>query len=276
MVCHETYKDQNNNWLSPEEVMLDENKNYYKKNNPLEKVKVGPTESMSKSKKNTINPEEIIKNFGADAVRLFILSDSPPEKDVQWSDQGMNASYKFVQKLWILNQRILEKIKSDDAKSEDQNLDEFTNQLIDKVTKNLEKFHYNVIIANLYEMYNFLLKEIKKPIKKDILKKNYTKILHLMLPIVPHFANECIEELVGNTKQTWPKAESKYLKSEFCSIVVQINGKKREIIQTKMNITEEELIIAINKNIKINTYLEDRTIIKKIFIPNRLINLIIK
>ena len=97
-----------------------------------------------------------------------------------------------------------------------------------------------------------------------------------MLPIVPHYASECIEELIGDAKQNWPKAESKYLKSEFCSIVVQINGKKREIIQSKMNITEKELIIAINKNIKINTYLKDRTIIKKIFIPNRLINLIIK
>ena len=276
MVCHETYKDQNNNWLSPEEVTLDENKKYYKINNPLEKVKVGPTESMSKSKKNTINPEETIKNFGADAVRLFILSDSPPEKDVQWSDQGMNASYKFVQKLWLLHRKILEKIESDDTNSGDQNLEEFTNQLIDKITKNLEKFHYNVIIANLYEMYNFLLKEIKKPIKKDILKKNYTKILHLMLPIVPHYASECIEELIGDVKQSWPKAESKYLKSEFCSIVIQINGKKREIIQTKMNITEEELIIEINKNKKINTYLKDKTIIKKIFVPNRLINLIIK
>tara|TARA_B100000795_G_scaffold269773_1_gene260335 strand:- start:847 stop:3390 length:2544 start_codon:yes stop_codon:yes gene_type:complete len=276
MVCHETYKDQDNNWLSPEEVMLDENKNYYKKNNPLEKVKVGPTESMSKSKKNTINPEEIIKNFGADAVRLFILSDSPPEKDVQWSDQGMNASYKFVQKLWLLHQKIVEKIKMNDSKTEDQNFDEFTNQLVDKITKNLEKFHYNVIIANLYEMYNFLLKEIKKPIKKDILEKNYAKILHIMLPIVPHFANECIEELFGNVKQSWPKAESKYLKSQFCSIVVQINGKKREIIQTKMNITEEELVIEINKSNKINVYLKGKIIIKKIFIANRLINLILK
>ena len=125
-------------------------------------------------------------------------------------------------------------------------------------------------------MYNFLLKEIKKPIKKDALKNNYSKILHLMLPIVPHYANECIEELVGNVKQNWPKAESKYLKSEFCSIVIQVNGKKREIIQTKMDITEEKLIIELNKNNKINTYLKGKTIIKKIFIPNRLINLIIK
>ena len=95
MVCHETYKDQNNNWLSPDEA-FDEDKNYYKKNNPSEKIKLGPTESMSKSKKNTINPEEIIKDYGADAVRLFILSDSPPEKDVQWSEQGMLAAYKFT------------------------------------------------------------------------------------------------------------------------------------------------------------------------------------
>ena len=276
MVCHETYKDQNNNWLSPEEVVLDEDKNYYKKNNPSERVKVGPTESMSKSKKNTINPEEIIKDYGADAVRLFILSDSPPEKDVQWSEQGMNASYKFIQKLWLLHQKILEKIKSDDTKTEDQNLDEFTNQLIDKITKNLEKFHYNVIIANLYEMYNFLIKEIKKSIKKDVLKENYKKILHLMLPIIPHYANECIEELVGSSKQIWPEVESKYLKSEICSIVIQINGKKREIIQTKMNITEEELIVEIKNNSKINAYLQNTIIIKIIFIRNKLINLIIK
>ena len=96
MVCHETYKDEKNNWLSPEEVFTDDGKNYFKKKNENEKVKVGSSESMSKSKKNTIDPEQIIENYGADAVRLFMLSDSPPEKDVQWSDQGMNACYKSV------------------------------------------------------------------------------------------------------------------------------------------------------------------------------------
>ena len=102
MVCHETYKDSNNNWLSPDEVFSDDGKEFYNKKNPKEKIKVGATESMSKSKKNTIDPENIIKKYGADAVRLFILSDSPPEKDVQWSDQGMVSSYKFIQKFWIL------------------------------------------------------------------------------------------------------------------------------------------------------------------------------
>ena len=111
MVCHETYKDQNNKWLSPDEVTSEDGKKFYKKDSPSEQVVVGPTESMSKSKKNTIDPENIIKNYGADSVRLFILSDSPPEKDVQWSDQGMLASFKFVQKLWTLNSKILDKIK---------------------------------------------------------------------------------------------------------------------------------------------------------------------
>ena len=171
MVCHETYKDKKNKWLSPEEVSSEDGKKFYKKNNLSEEVIVGPTESMSKSKKNTIDPENIIKNYGADSVRLFILSDSPPEKDVQWSEQGMLASFKFIQKLWILNTKILEKTKNNDDISENENLAKFTNQLIYKISQNLEKFHYNVIVANLHEMYNFLIKEIEKPIKTKVLIK---------------------------------------------------------------------------------------------------------
>ena len=121
------------------------------------KAFVGSSESMSKSKKNTIDPEEIIENYGADAVRLFILSDSPPEKDVQWSDQGLVASYKFIQKLWLLHNKIKEKINlKNNSNKESHELSKFTNQLIDKVTKNLEKFNYNVIVANFYETYNFI------------------------------------------------------------------------------------------------------------------------
>ena len=116
---------------------------------------------MSKSKKNTIDPENIIQNYGADAVRLFILSDSPPEKDVQWSNQGMVASYKFIQKLWLLHQKIKEKINLKiNSDKESNELSKFTNQLINKVTKNLEKFNYNVIVANFYETYNFMNKKL--------------------------------------------------------------------------------------------------------------------
>ena len=230
MVCHETYKDQTNAWLSPDEVISEDGKKFYKKDNPSEKIIVGPTESMSKSKKNTIDPENIIKNYGADSVRLFILSDSPPEKDVQWSDQGMLASFKFVQKLWTLNSKILDKIKNNDQGGEGNDLTKFTNQLINKITQNLEKFHYNVIIANFYEMYNFLIKEIDKPIKKEILIENYKKILILMNPFIPHFSNECLNTINEN-QINWPKISKKDLIEEDINFVVQINGKKRAILK---------------------------------------------
>ena len=231
MVCHETYKDLENNWLSPDEVISEDGKKFFKKNNLEEKVIVGPIESMSKSKRNTIEPTKMIDQFGADAVRLFILSDSPPEKDVQWSEQGMIASYKFVQKLWILHQKIKEKITTSKNLDEDSEKNsEFTNQLIEKITQNLEKFNYNVIVANLHEMYNFMNKSIDTFHNTNKLRENYSKILYLLSPILPHFSSECIEDLGLKNNANWPKADPKYLKNDNIEIVIQINGKKRAIL----------------------------------------------
>ena len=274
MVCHETYKDQTNAWLSPDEVTSEDGKKFYKKDSPSEQVVVGPTESMSKSKKNTIDPENIIKNYGADSVRLFILSDSPPEKDVQWSDQGMLASFKFVQKLWTLNSKILDKIKDNNQGDEGSDLTKFTNQLINKITQNLEKFHYNVIIANFYEMYNFLIKEIDKPIKKEILIENYKKILILMNPFIPHFSNECLNTINEN-QINWPKISKEDLIEEDINFVVQINGKKRAILKIKRDVVEKEILEIIKTNLEIEKFLKDQTIKKSIFVPNRLINIIL-
>jgi leucyl-tRNA synthetase len=274
MVCHETYKDKNDSWLSPEEVSSKDGKKFYKKDNPLEEVIVGSTESMSKSKKNTIDPENIIKNYGADSVRLFILSDSPPEKDVQWSDQGMMASYKFVQKLWLLNSKILEKIENSNESEKNENLIKFTNQLIYKVTKNLEKFHYNVIVANFYEMYNFLIKELEKPIKKEILIESYKKILILMNPFIPHFTSECLTNLSQN-KIYWPTVSKEELIEEKVNFVIQINGKKRSIFKAKRNADENEILDQIKSNIETENLLKNQKIQKTIFVSNRLINIII-
>ena len=277
MVCHETYKDQNNNWLSPDEVISEDGKNFHKKNNSNEKVIVGTIESMSKSKKNTIEPENIIKNYGADAVRLFILSDSPPEKDVQWSEQGMVASYKFIQKLWMLHQKILEKINLKDCTNNQSNkISEFTNQLIDKVTKNLEKFNYNVIVANFYETYNFMNKEIDQSLNSKDLLINYKKILFLMVPLIPHFAFECLENLKETGNKDWPIADKKFLTSNNVNIVIQINGKKKSIINTIKGINEEDLIGQVKNDIKIKKIIDSKNIIKSIFIKDKLINLIIK
>ncbi|MDB0067210.1 leucine--tRNA ligase [Candidatus Pelagibacter sp.] len=274
MVCHETYKDQTNVWLSPEEVTSENGKEFYKKDNPLEKIIVGPTESMSKSKKNTIDPENIIKNYGTDSVRLFILSDSPPEKDVQWSDNGMMASFKFVQKLWTLNSKILGKIKDNNQEDEGENLIKFTNQLINKVTQNLEKFHYNVIVANLYEMYNFLIKEIDKSIKKEVLIENYKKILILMNPLIPHFSNECLST-INESQIKWPKVSKDELIEEEISFVIQINGKKRTILKVKRDTTEEKILEEIKTNQEIQKFFRKQKIKKSIFVPNRLINIIL-
>ena len=159
MVCHETYKDQNNNWLSPEQVTSINGKKYLKNNTSI-KIKVGSSESMSKSKKNTIDPENIIKSYGADSVRLFILSDSPPEKDVQWSEEGIISSYKFIQKLWALHQKIIDEINKNHNEDSSDNLIKFTNKFIKKITQNLDNFNYNIIIANIHEMHTYMNKEI--------------------------------------------------------------------------------------------------------------------
>ena len=277
MVCHETYKDQNNNWLSPNEIFTDDGKSYYKKKTPTEIVTIGPSESMSKSKKNTIDPEGIIENYGADSVRLFILSDSPPEKDVQWSEQGMKASYKFLQKLWLLHQKIKEKINLKNASSNQlNNISKFTNQLIDKVTNNLEKFHYNGIVANLYETYNFMIKVTNQPLDQKDLLINYKKILYLMMPLVPHFASECLEDLKITSKVEWPIADKKNLMSEKIDMVIQVNGKKRSIINCKKEISEDSLIKLIKNDKKIDKFIKNKKIVRNIFIKNRLINLIIE
>ena len=274
MVCHETYKDSKNNWLSPDEVESKDGKIYYKKDNPSEKIIVGSSESMSKSKKNTIDPESIIENYGADAVRFFILSDSPPEKDVQWSEQGMISSYKFIQKFWSLH-RMIVNLNPNTVLNQSKELDVFTNQMIDKITKNLENFHYNVIVANLHEIYNYLSKNLKKIENKENLLFNYKKMLKIISPIIPHLTNECLEELKVNDIDQWPKVDQKFLKKDNISVVIQINGKKRDLMNFDKEINEKDLLSEIKKNEKVNKYLKDNEIKKSIYIKNKLINLIV-
>jgi len=274
MVCHETYKDENNNWLSPEEVESKDGKNFYIKNYPNKKAFVGSSESMSKSKKNTIDPEDIIDNFGADAVRLFILSDSPPEKDVQWSEQGMVASYKFMQKLWILHQKFKTKIQ-EDSTDENNEISIFTNQMIEKINYNLEKFHYNVIIANLYEAYNFFNQKLNNSVNKNTLLDSYTKFLSIISPVIPHFASECLADLKLNPFQKWPEVDRNLIKNETIKYVIQINGKKRATIECMKDISEKELMKEIMNNESTKKIIENKKINKCFFVKNRLINILV-
>jgi leucyl-tRNA synthetase len=272
MVCHETYKDKNNNWVSPDQLITIDGKKFLK--DTEEPIKIGPSESMSKSKKNTIDPEKIIKDYGADSVRLFILSDSPPEKDVQWSDEGIKSSYKFIQKLWGLNQKIIEEIKANHTSNSNNDLEKITNKFLKEVTQNIENFAYNKIVANFHEIYSSLNKVILNKIGRDKLIENYKKILITISPVIPHFSNECVKMLNINEKMLWPKTNENFLLEENTKFIVQINGKTRKIIISKKDTSENLLLDKIKNDNKLNKFLESKNIQKKIFIPNKLINIL--
>ena len=277
MVCHETYKDENNKWISPEEIFSENGKDFFEKKDKSKKVKIGASESMSKSKKNTIDPQDIIKEYGADAVRFFILADSPPERDVQWSDEGMKSSYKFIQKFWVLNEQIL-KLCKNNSENYNEELDIFTNQALNKINQALEKFRYNVIIATFHEIYSYFKKIVENKNDFTNLKNNFEKMILIMMPVIPHLANECLEKLNNNNYENnkWPNVEKKYLLKETNDIVIQVNGKKRGIISAEKEATENDITDQIKNKQLIDKYLITGKLIKTIYVKNRLINYIIK
>ena len=275
MVCHKTFKDEENNWVSPDEVVTENGKDYFLKNNPNKKITVGPSESMSKSKRNTINPQNIINDYGADAARFFILADSPPERDIQWSEEGITSSYKFIQKLWSLCEEINEitKIKSDE---ENIQITIFTNQSINKINQALEKFRYNIIIASYHEIYSFFKSVIETKKNYINLKNNFEKIMLVMMPVLPHLSNECLKKFNYKGKFDWPEVNKDLLIKDSFEIVIQVNGKKRNTLLVDKDIGETELIEQIKNKKLIDKYLKDNELVKTIFVKKRLINYIIK
>ena len=166
-------------------------------------------------------------------------------------------------------------IKQNHDNDIDQNLTKFTNQFLKRITDNLNTFSYNIIIANLYEMYSFLNKDIKKGYTAETIKENYNKILLAIMPIIPHFASECMEIHKFEGELSWPKFDKKYLIEDKINYVIQINGKKRGLIEKEPNITEENLLELIKKNDQINKYIEGNKFKKVIYIKNKLLNIII-
>ena len=274
MVCHETYRDEDGNWLNPNEVITNNNKDYFLKENPSKKVMVGPSESMSKSKKNTIDPQNIIEKYGADSVRFFILADSPPERDIQWSEDGIKSAYKFVQKLWDLNNEIV-RISKSEKKEFNENIEIFTNQIINKINIALEGFRYNLIIAYFHEAYAFFKNISSKQIHFENLILSFKKILITMIPVVPHLANECLKSLDLNKNISWPEINEKYIVEDKIKIVIQVNGKKRNIVTVDKDIEEKDIKNLIIKQKLIEKYTNNKEIKKTIYVKNRLINYII-
>jgi len=275
MVCHQTYKDGKGKWISPDEIEKDNLGNIISKNSK-EKIIVGPSEAMSKSKKNIIDPESMIKIYGADAVRWFILSDSPPEKDVQWSNQGVNAAYKFLQKIWNLNNNILNRkeVKISMEKEEKFN-NEFNNYII-KITNLIENFQLNVAVASVYEIYHLMNKYIAEEVGNKCIKNNLKNLMSVMVPFTPHLASECLEKFDKSDAEKWPKISEKSIKNQIIKIAVQINGKTRDVISIEKDLIEKEVVSISKKNAKINKSLANKNIIKIIFVKNKIINYLIK
>ena len=273
MVCHESYKDQNGNWLYPNEIIKVNSKTVIKKSDKT-KVIVLPPESMSKSKKNTIDPETMINDYGADAVRWFILSDSPPEKDVQWSDSGVVSSNKFLQKMWDLNYSIkIRQEKKIDKKIEKEFISTINN-FINKINNSINDFRFNVSIAAFYEIYKHFNNFLKKDLSNNILKEYIIIINKLMIPFTPHLAHECLNLLQCKNIDEWPKIEKSFLQE--ISFAIQINGKTRDIIKIKKDSNEETINKKVLSVSKAKKYLQDKKIIKTIFVNNKIINYIIK
>ena len=225
-------------------------------------------------KKNTIDPEEMIDIYGADSIRWFILSDSPPERDIQWSQEGVSAAYKFIQKLWKLNYEILQN-KNVEYSDKDIVLKKAVNKTIYNVTKNLENFQYNVVVANIHEIYNILVDHISEnKTSNKTLKNSWEKIIMLIMPLTPHLAHECSEKL--NINFYWPKFDPNLSKNEDCTIVIQVDGKKRGIFKIPVD-SDDNLVIKKAKTVdNVLKYIKGTEIIKNIYLKNKLINFITK
>jgi leucyl-tRNA synthetase len=274
MVCHPTFKTKTGKWIFPKDV-IEKNNSFFLKNN--EEIIKGDSQAMSKSKKNIIDPDDIIKLYGSDAVRWFILSDSPPDRDIQWSDSGIQGAFKYIQKIWSTYSKI-EIYENKNEKKINNKLTKSINLLIKEITDCIEKFHINVAVAKLYVFLNYINEEIeKKSIDKKEIKEVYKKYLIIISAFVPYIANECWEKITGKQDinlQEWPRIDESLLHKENFDIVIQVNGKKRAIINATNNESEENILsksLAI-KNIQV--ILDNKIIAKKIFIKNKLLNIV--
>ena len=272
MVCHETYKNEENQWLYPNEVEKNSDGNLVLKKDK-KRVVVGPSEAMSKSRKNIVDPEEMINVYGADSIRWFMLSDSPPERDVQWSLEGVSAAFKFIQKLWKLNNEILNKKEDLTQKHDDIVLKKAVNKTIYNVTKNLDNFQYNVVIANMHEIYNLLYDHVtNNKTSNKTLRNEWEKITMLLIPLAPHLAYECCKKI--NKRFYWPRYNPKLLKDENCTIVIQVNGRKRGVLEMPID-SKEIMVIKKSKEIdNVAKHIENTKVIKNIYIKNKLVNFI--
>tara|TARA_Y100000817_G_scaffold124208_1_gene97292 strand:+ start:519 stop:3095 length:2577 start_codon:yes stop_codon:yes gene_type:complete len=282
MVCHETYKSDNGEWLYPEEV--EEKKDFFYRKSDGSRVMRGQVESMSKSKKNVIDPEEIVRSYGADAARWFMLSDSPPERDIIWSLSGIQGSWRFIQKIWSIvtkNQKLfIEELNdNEDMGSKAILFKQQLHSLLNDITQSIEQFQMNVSVAKIYELVNLISKfTIESIDDKKILKEAIIILIRVIEPMTPHIAEECWEKIGKDgslASVPWPNVDPKLLISNEKLIIIQINGKKRgEIVISESQ--EKEAIVNLALQLEnIRMHISSKQIKRTVYVKNKLLNIVI-
>jgi leucyl-tRNA synthetase len=241
---------------------------------------------MSKSLGNVINPDEVVKSYGADTLRLHEMFIGPYDQTVAWDQQGLVGTRRFLERVWTLVQHFVEAEINEDSDGNyavhETHIQNAIHKAIKKVSTDLDRRDFNTAIAGLMEFLNELYKQkVKLPLSKDstIWREAINTLLILLAPFTPHAAEEMWQDL-GSTEsihlQSWPIADDKYLKEESVTIVVQVNGKVRANITMPSDVDEKTMIATAEKDEKISHYLNGKTVVKIITVPQKLVNFVIK
>jgi leucyl-tRNA synthetase len=293
MVTHETFKDSNGNWVLPEATMRDEQGNTVLIDTG-KPVTVGRIEKMSKSKKNVVDPQNIIDAYGADAARLFILSDSPPERDLEWTTAGIDGAWRYVNRVHRMIAAAMENIppagaaKPNDFSEGAVKLRQTAHRAIDAYGKDIESFALNKAVARVRELTNaienYLNKNLDPGLRRDdgqgdawALREAIEIALQLLAPMMPHLAEE-MWELLGHTTwladTSWPQADATLLEDDTVTVAVQVNGKLRATIQLPKNADKAAAEAAALAEPNVQSHLAGAAPKKIIIVPNKIVNLV--
>jgi len=283
MVNHETYKDSKGGWLAPEEIEKSGPTSAHIKGKPDEPVQVGGIEKMSKSKRNVIDPTHIIAQYGADTARWFMLSDSPPERDVQWTDAGVEGAWRFVQRVWRLVSQVSEtEIAANRSAHKDGAAGTFykgAHTALHHVTEDLNGLGFNRAVARIYELTNVLSSTTPETEIDHAARKAACEILIILIgPMMPHLAESCWQVLGHETllaQTPWPEVDVSVLVSDEIILPIQVNGKRRAEISVPREADSGMVETIVLKDPKVLEIIDGRDIKKLIIVPGRIVNLVI-